>query len=244
MRVDRGLDGAPPGLDVRNEPKKRGAVVAFGKALLAHQLFLLEHVVGEQEAVRRHELHAWRVRPARQQGLHDAAEGRFARRDRPGDADDVGDFAVGGAEETLRRLEQALRGGDIEGEQARQRQIDRDHLLQRDRLVDGAQANEILAGQGQRRVGAQRGPMRPIEQVIRRLGGIGRALVHSARACSARIRTGASSGNGWAGDVSSGPYRTLQMQAAARRLFLVAGLAGPSLEFAQHVGQWNACAFE
>jgi hypothetical protein len=47
----------------------------------------------------------------------------------------VGHFPVGRAEETLRRLEQPLRRRDVEREQPRQRQIDRDHLVERDRIV-------------------------------------------------------------------------------------------------------------
>ncbi len=101
--------------------------------------------------------------------LQDAGGGRLADRDRAGDADDVGDLdLVLGEEEALRRLEQPLRRGDVEREQARQRQIDRDDLLEGDRIVERLQPQHLLRRQGERRFGAQARPLVPRKDPVGR----------------------------------------------------------------------------
>ena len=57
-------------------------------------------------------------------------------------------------EEALRRLEQPLRRRDIEGQQARQRQIDGDDLVDRDGIVGGPELAQVVDRQRQRRIGA------------------------------------------------------------------------------------------
>ncbi len=186
VRVDGGGDLAAPRLHVGDEAQQRRAVVALRKALAAHQPLALEHGIREQEAVGGDEVDARRVGPALQQRAHDAGEGRLAGGDRTGDADDVGDLAVVGAEEALRRLEQPLRRRDVEREQTGQRQIDLDHLFKRDRLVGRAQPDEVLGRQRQRRVGAQRGPMGAVETMVGRVDRKLGAVVHEGLGLSGR----------------------------------------------------------
>ena len=120
-------------------------VVALRESLLLHQAEPLELGIGPQEAVGRDEVDLRGVGPAGEEGLEDTGCGRLAHRDRPGDADDVGDLvpllcvqeALGGPEQVLRRL-------DIEREQARQRQVDRDHLVERDRIVQRLELVDLL----------------------------------------------------------------------------------------------------
>jgi hypothetical protein len=104
--------------------QQRRQVVAFGKALLFHQPFALEHGVGIKETVGGEQVDARRVRPARQHRLEHARGGRLSDRNRAGHADDVGKLDVLGAEEVLLCPEQALRRCHIKREQPRQRQID------------------------------------------------------------------------------------------------------------------------
>src|SRR5208282_4951234 len=72
--------------------------------------------------------------------------------------DDIRHFAVVGPEEALRRLEQALSGRDIERQQTRQRQIDRDHLLERYGIVERLQLAKIVQAEGEGRVRSQLRP--------------------------------------------------------------------------------------
>ena len=154
MRINRRHDIASPGLDIRKKANQRLAVVAFGKALLVHQPFAFR-IVGQQKSVGRHEFDLRRIGPARQQRLQNARRGRFADRDRTGDADDIGNLAVLGAEKSLRRFEQALRRRDIERQQARQRQIDCDDLFDRNRIVAAISVVQIVDRERHRRIGAQ-----------------------------------------------------------------------------------------
>ena len=79
-------------------------------------------------------------RPARQQFRQDAGRGRFADRDRTGDADDERRLdRVVDIEEALALLEQDLRGLDMGGQQPRQRQINAADLVEIDRIVERAQ---------------------------------------------------------------------------------------------------------
>ena len=98
MRIDRRTHRPPPGLDVAQERQQRRQVVALRKALLLHQALPLEHRIGKQKAVGRHQIDLRPRRPARQQRLQHARGGRFADRHRSGDADDVGHLAVLDAE--------------------------------------------------------------------------------------------------------------------------------------------------
>ena len=168
VRIDRRGDIALARLDLGEEADERHAVVALGEALALHQPVALELGVGMEKAVGRQQLHLGRVGPARQHRLQHARRRRFADRHRAGDADDVGHLAVVGAEEALRRLEQPLRRRDIERQQARQRQIDRFDLLERDRIVGRLQLAQIVDGQRQLGVGAQLRPFVAAEMAIGR----------------------------------------------------------------------------
>ena len=81
------------------------------------------------------------------------------------------------------RVEQPLRRRDVEAEQARERQVDRLHLLERDRVVERLQLRATSARQRQRRVGAQRGPFGPREDAVGRQAVVNPG-VHSARPVS------------------------------------------------------------
>ena len=179
VRIDRRGDIVLAGLDRRQEADERRAVVALGKALAVHDALPDQLGVRVQKAVGRDELDLRRVGPARQQRLQHARGRRLADRHRAGDADDIGHLAVGGAEEALRRLEQPLRRRDIEREQARQRQIDRDDLVERDRIVGRLQLAQIVDRQRQLRVGAQLRPFVAREAAERRFErGVGRLAIH------------------------------------------------------------------
>ena len=100
MRIDRRAHRAPSGLDVAQERQQHRQIVALRKALLLHQTLPIEHGVGKQKTVGRDQVDLGPRRPARQQRLEHARGGRFADRDRAGDADDVGHLAVAGCRET------------------------------------------------------------------------------------------------------------------------------------------------
>ena len=155
MRIDRRNDIAPTRLHIRQEADQRRSVIAFGKAFFLHQAFAAQHRIGAQEAIGGHQLHFRRIGPARQQRLQHARRRRFADRDGAGDADNIGHLAVVRAEKPLRRLEQALCRRDIKGEQARQRQIDGDHFVERNGIVHRLQLAQIVDGEGELRIGAQ-----------------------------------------------------------------------------------------
>ena len=99
--------------------------------------------------------------------LQDAGGGALADRDAAGHADDVGDLTAIAAEEALWSPNTASGWhGDIKIEQARQRQIDRHHLVEIDAVIEAAQFIEIGVGQRQRRVGAQARPFGAREDAI------------------------------------------------------------------------------
>jgi hypothetical protein len=158
MRIDGRLDMAAASLDVREKAQKPVGVIAFRKALPVHEVFPLEFRIGKEEAVRCDQFDLGRIRPARQQGLEHAGGGRFADRNRAGDADDIGNLAIVGAQKSLGRLEQALRRRDVKRQQSRQRQINGDDFFQRNRIIDRLKPFQVVNRQGQGRVGAQPRP--------------------------------------------------------------------------------------
>jgi hypothetical protein len=96
VRIERRLDGPLAGLYARQEPKQRAYIIAIGKSLALHQVFAAQDLVGQKEAVGGDEIDLGAGWPARQQLLQHACGGRFADRDRTGDADDerrLGDIA-------------------------------------------------------------------------------------------------------------------------------------------------------
>ncbi len=158
MRIDRRGDIMPARFDRRQKADQRRSVVAFGEALAVHDPLPRQLGVCVQEAVGRDELNLRRVRPTSQEGLQNTRRRRLADRNRSGDADDVGHLAVDGAEEPLGRFEQPLGRGDVEREQTRQRQIDRHHLVERNRVVSRLQLAKIVDRQGELGVCAQLRP--------------------------------------------------------------------------------------
>ena len=93
--------------------------------------------------------------PARQEPLQDARRGRFSRRHAAADADHIGHLVAVAAEEFLGGPEELLGRGDIEVEQARQRQVDGDDFVEIDAVVEAAQFIEVDLRQRHGRVGAE-----------------------------------------------------------------------------------------
>jgi hypothetical protein len=82
------------------------------------------------------------------------------------------DFAVVRAQETLGRLEQSLRRCDVKREQPRKRQIDRDDLIDRDRVMGRLQLAQVIDRERELRVGAQLRPFVTGEPPERGLEGV------------------------------------------------------------------------
>ena len=160
---DVAVDGRPhlvgPALEVAQEPQQAAGVVALGEALALHQPALGEHGVGVQEPVRGHEVDLRVVGPAGQQRLQDAGERALADGHAAGDADHVRHPRRHRAEERRRHPGQVLGRADVQVEQARQRQVDRRHLVEVDALVDAPQLGEVVLAEGQRGRRAQRRPV-------------------------------------------------------------------------------------
>ena len=180
MRVDRRLDLRLARLHVGQEVEEPRQVVALGEAFARHQSALFEHGVGEEKAVGRHERDPRMALPAREERLEHARRRAFSRRHAPGQADDEGHLVVALAQEVLGLAVQALRGLDIEIEQAAQRQIDVDHFIGRDPLGQAREILEVRLGERHRRVGPQPRPFRARIDRIRREGN-GGPRVHGKR---------------------------------------------------------------
>ena len=164
VRIDRALHADPAGLDVGHEGQQAPRVVALREALAVHETAGLERHVGQQETIGGDEVDARAVGPARQQLAQQAGGGALADRDAAGDADDVGHaHGLGVAEEGGGRPVELLAGGDVEVEQARERQVDLHDLVHRHRLVESADPSEVGLGQRHRGVGAQPTPLLVIE---------------------------------------------------------------------------------
>ena len=89
-----------------------------------HQPARLEDAIGQEKSVRRHEVHAWMRRPARQQRAEDARERALADGDAAGDADDVRRRRRQRAEERLTRRMEGLSRRDVQVQEPGERQID------------------------------------------------------------------------------------------------------------------------
>ena len=72
MRIERCRDIAFSRLDIGHEAQDRRQVIAFRKALAAHQAFALEHRVGHQKTVGGDKIDLGMIGPARQQPLQNA----------------------------------------------------------------------------------------------------------------------------------------------------------------------------
>jgi hypothetical protein len=126
-----------------------------------HQALPLEHGIGEQEAVGRHQIDLRPRRPSRQQRLEHARGGRFAHRHRSGDADNVGHLAVFDAEKAPLRVVQPLCGIDIDRQQTRQRQIDLLDLPEIEPVVHRAKCRHLVGFQRHRGIVTQPRPLLP-----------------------------------------------------------------------------------
>ena len=160
---DVAVDGRPhlvgAALEVAQELQQAAGVVALGEALALHQPALGEHGVGVQEPVRGDEVDLRVVGPAGQQRLQDAGERALADGHAAGDADHVRHPRRHRAEERRRHPGQVLGRADVQVEQARQRQVDRRHLVEVDALVDAPQLGQVVLAQRQRGRRAQRRPV-------------------------------------------------------------------------------------
>src|SRR6476659_5258617 len=150
---------APASLYVGEKQQQCWKVVALWKALAIHQAFALEDFVSQQEAVGRDEIDLGVVRPARKQALQDARRRALADRDAARHSDDVGNLGPLDMQELLGGAEQLLGCRDIEIEKARDRQIDRYHLVEIDAIVETAQRVEIGLGESERSIGPELCPI-------------------------------------------------------------------------------------
>ena len=166
MRINRRAHRPAAGLDVGEERQQHRQIVALGKALFLHQALPLEHGIGKQKTVGRHQVDLGPRRPARQQRLQHARGGRFADRDRAGDADDVGHLAVADVEELALRLVEPMGGVDIDRQQARQRQVDVLDLQHVEAVMHRTQPLEFARLQRHRRVVAQPRPLLAGEDAV------------------------------------------------------------------------------
>ena len=173
VRIDRRFNAFPAGLHIVQEVQQPRRVEAFGKALAVHQAAALQLRVGMQEAVGGDEVDARMIGPARQQRAQHAGRRALSDRHRSGDAEDVGHVAITAAEEAAGDGVQLLGGGDVQIEQARQRQVDLLHLLHRQIFDQTRQLFQVARHQRHRRVGAQLGPLLAREHAIGREGEAG-----------------------------------------------------------------------
>ena len=101
------------------------------------------------------------IRPSRQQSLNHARRGALAHSDAAGDGDHIGNRCGKRAEKRVRRLAQSLRRGDVEIQQARQRQVDERDFFQGDPFVDAAEFREVVFRSGSAVSAPEVGPSLP-----------------------------------------------------------------------------------
>ena len=160
----RRLGGA--GADLLQEVQQAPHVVALREALAVHEAPALELVVRVEEPVGGHEVDPGVVGPAGEQGLQHASRGALADGDAAGDADDVRRRGSLAAEERGDHLATGDRGGHVQVQQPRERQVDRLHLLEVEVLVQAAQLVEVGGVERQRRRGPQGPPLITTEALV------------------------------------------------------------------------------
>ena len=168
MRIDGRLDALDTRLDIGEETQQPRGIEAFRKALPVHQPETHEFGIGIKKAVRRQEIDAGMIGPAREQRAQHARCRALADSHRSRDADDERHFHIAVAEKLRRYGVQLLRRRDIEIEQARQRQIDLLDLLDRQLFDDAGKLLEIARLQRHRRVGPEPCPLVARERAVRR----------------------------------------------------------------------------
>ena len=146
-------------LHVRHELHQSAQVVALGKPLPLRKPSRLELALRPEEAVGRHEIDPGVARPARKQCLEHARGGALSHRHAPGQTDHVGHARAVGADEGGGRPMEALHRADVEIQQARQRQVDVGHFVERHPLVEADEPAELRFGQRQRRRVAEGRPL-------------------------------------------------------------------------------------
>jgi hypothetical protein len=119
----------------------------------------LSDPIRHEEAVRRHEIDSRVIRPPGEERLEQSRGRALADSDAAGDADDVRRLRFRGPQELRRRRVQPLGRCDSKVEKARQRQVDLDDLLHRDRVVQAAQPIDVFLRERQRRGFAQVRPL-------------------------------------------------------------------------------------
>ena len=171
---DVAVDGRPDlglaALHPREERQQPARVVALGEALAVHDAAVPEHGVRVEEAVGGDEVDLRVVGPPLEEGLEDAGERALADGDAAGDADHVRHLGRERAEERRRHLLEVLGGGDVEVQQAGEREVDVGHLVERHLLVEAPELFEVVLAQRQRGGGAQGRPLGPRERQVRRGG--------------------------------------------------------------------------
>jgi hypothetical protein len=124
-----------------------------------------------QKSVGSHQVDLGLLRPAREEPAQDPRGRTLANADASGQADHVRHFCGRVAEKRgPRAIENAL-GLDIQAQQTGQRQVDLDHLVYRDWLVQALKTQHVFGRQGQGGTGAQPGPLGSRELRVRRPGG-------------------------------------------------------------------------
>ncbi len=150
VRIDRRRHFGPPTLDLGEEPQQCSPVVGLWKTLAVHEPSAPQLSVGQQEPVGGDELHVGGRRPPAEQLAQDAGGRRLADGDRSGDADDERGLLPPFHEEVARHTVQLLNGLAVEGQQAREWEVDLLDLPQVQRVVQAAQPGQVVGGDLQR----------------------------------------------------------------------------------------------
>ena len=170
VRVDRRADHGRPGLDLGDETQQRAAVVRLRVPLAVHEPTALELTIGVEEPVRRNEVDPGVGVPAGEQRAQHTGGGGLAHRDRAGDPDHERHRCVDGlAEEQVGGLEQPLTCGDLQVDEAAEREVDLRDLVQVEVLAEAAKPFEILLGEDHGHRTPQPPPAPAVELHVRRV---------------------------------------------------------------------------
>src|SRR5690606_9772770 len=160
--------------------------------------------------------------PSGQQRVEQPGRGRLADRDAAGDAQDVRHGPLGPPEELAQHAAALLGSGEMEVEEPRQRQVDVGDFGQIDGVVHAAELFQLVRGESQGRVLAERAPLLPAQFNV--------AVVHLGRVttwCASPIGRGThrlwmksgdsrSAGRGTSAPSPSGGVRTVAASSPER----------------------------
>ena len=175
--VHRRLDPLDPRLDRRDEVEQGPPVVGLREALAGAEPALLQHRVGQQEAVGGHQRDPWGLGEAGQQVGDEAGRRRLAHRHRAGHGDHEGRRVRADPQEVRDASGPLASGGDVVLQQRRQRPVDDVDLRQVDRVPQAPQLLDIGLGQGQGSGRGERAPLVAAELDVRGGGGAHRPSV-------------------------------------------------------------------